>query len=306
MKPASKKQPTGKIPVILDTDIGGDIDDTWALALLLKSPELDLKLVVGDSGNTPYRARLIARLLETAGRADIPVGVGINQGGDPAHESQLPWVEHYPLERYPGTVHADGVQAMIDAIMAAPRPPTLIGIGPAPNIAAALRREPRIAPKTRFVGMYGSVRRGHEGAASVVAEYNVAADPKACQAVFSAPWSEMVITPLDTCGRVRLKGEKYRAVCEAPDPLARAVIDNYRIWLKGRPDTESSVLFDTVAVYLAFADDLLVMEELGLRVTDDGFTRIDDQARRMRVAMDWKDMGAFEDFLVRRLGGTLP
>ncbi len=38
----------GRIPVILDTDIGGDIDDTWALGLLLKSPELDLKLVVGD------------------------------------------------------------------------------------------------------------------------------------------------------------------------------------------------------------------------------------------------------------------
>ncbi len=37
-----------RIPVILDTDIGGDIDDTWALGLLLKSPELDLKLVVGD------------------------------------------------------------------------------------------------------------------------------------------------------------------------------------------------------------------------------------------------------------------
>ena len=44
------------IPVILDTDIGDDIDDTWALALLLKSPELDLKLVVGDYGEAQYRA----------------------------------------------------------------------------------------------------------------------------------------------------------------------------------------------------------------------------------------------------------
>ncbi len=44
----------GSIPVILDTDIGGDIDDTWALAMLLKSPEVDLKLVVTDYGNTTY------------------------------------------------------------------------------------------------------------------------------------------------------------------------------------------------------------------------------------------------------------
>ena len=49
----TKDQPgarAGNIPVIFDTDIGDDIDDTWALGLLLKSPELDLKLVVGDRG----------------------------------------------------------------------------------------------------------------------------------------------------------------------------------------------------------------------------------------------------------------
>src|SRR3974377_591872 len=49
-----------KTPVLLDTDIGDDIDDTWALALLLKSPELDLKLVVTDFGNTVYRAKIAA------------------------------------------------------------------------------------------------------------------------------------------------------------------------------------------------------------------------------------------------------
>ena len=57
-----------KIPVILDTDIGDDIDDTWALVMLLKSPELDLKLVVTDFGKAPYRAKIAARILETAGR----------------------------------------------------------------------------------------------------------------------------------------------------------------------------------------------------------------------------------------------
>ena len=51
-----------KTPVILDTDISDDIDDTWALALLLKSPELDLKLVVTDQGKTAYRARIVASL----------------------------------------------------------------------------------------------------------------------------------------------------------------------------------------------------------------------------------------------------
>ncbi len=65
-----------KIPVILDTDIGYDIDDTWALALLLKSPEVDLKLVVSATHDSVYGAKLLAKFLAMAGRADIPVGVG--------------------------------------------------------------------------------------------------------------------------------------------------------------------------------------------------------------------------------------
>ena len=49
-----------KIPVILDTDIGSDIDDTWALAMLLKSPELDLKFVTTTTGDPRYRAKIVA------------------------------------------------------------------------------------------------------------------------------------------------------------------------------------------------------------------------------------------------------
>ncbi len=69
-----------KIPIIYDSDIGDDIDDTWALCLLLKSPEFDVKLVVGDQGRTDYRTKLFAKLLETAKRTDIPIGVGLDQG----------------------------------------------------------------------------------------------------------------------------------------------------------------------------------------------------------------------------------
>ena len=82
------RAPGARTPVILDTDIGDDIDDTWALALLLRSPELDVKLVVGDYGKALYRARLIARFLTVAGRTDIPVGVGLNPIGPAAGTSR--------------------------------------------------------------------------------------------------------------------------------------------------------------------------------------------------------------------------
>jgi inosine-uridine nucleoside N-ribohydrolase len=293
-----------KIPVILDTDIGDDIDDTWALALLLKSPELDLKMVVTDYGNTVYRAKIVAKLLEVAKRTDVPVAVGIRQGDGVG--GQAKWVADYDLARYPGKVHKDGLSAMLKLIRESPRPITLLCIGPMPNIKKALEREPKIVERVRFVGMQGSVRKGYDGNPRPDAEYNVKADVLAAQRAMSAAWP-MTITPLDTCGLVRLRGAKYRKVADSADPLARAVIENYRLWRKAGNSQdageirESSILFDTAAVYLAFADKLLNKEPLKIRVTDDGFTRIDPRGTIIQCATSWKDLAAFEDLLVARL-----
>ena len=288
---------TEKIPVILDTDIGDDIDDTWALAMMLKSPELDVKLVVTDTGNTTYRAKIAAKMLEIAGRTDVPVGVGLRLSDKEGGQSD--WVKDYGLSSYPGKVYEDGVGALIDTIMNSPKPVTLICIGPMPNIGAALEREPKIAERAKFVGMHGSVRKGYGGSDKISAECNVVNYSKDCQKVFTAPW-DMTITPLDTCGLVVLQGEKYKKVRDSKDPIAKAVIENYNIWAKGTPD-RSSVLFDTVAVYLSFSEELLSMEKLGIRVTDSGYTVEDKNAKVINCAMGWKDLSAFEDFLVDRL-----
>jgi len=296
--------PPTRTPVILDTDIGDDIDDTWALALLLKSPELDLKLVVGDWGKPAYRAKLLARFLTAAGRTDVAVGVGIN--GPTGTGPLAKWVENYDLKSYPGHVAPDGVQALIDLVMASPEPVTIIGIGPPINLAEALKRQPQIATKAHFVGMFGSVRRGYDNNPKPAAEWNVHCAPQAAIATLSAAW-DVTITPLDTCGIVHLRGPKYQLVRDSTDPVARTVIENYRLWSAAHPDaaeTGSSTLFDTVAIYLAISHDLVKTEPLSIRVTNDGMTVIDPQGKAMQVATEWKDLPGFEDLLVRRLTGV--
>jgi len=129
--------PSRPIPVILDTDIGDDIDDTWALALALKSPELDVKLVVTDFGNTEQRAKLVARVLELAGRTDIPIGIGIKENDDPG--PQADWVKGYDLAKYPGRVLKDGVQALVDTAMASPEPMTLTLVCPESTLELPVR-----------------------------------------------------------------------------------------------------------------------------------------------------------------------
>ena len=297
-----------RIPVIVETDIGSDMDDMWALVMLLKSPELDPRLIVSGTGDTFTRAKLITKTLEIAGRTDIEVGVGIPL--EYIKLPQSPWVDDYDLDQYPGKVHTDGVGAIVDMIMNSTEKFTLLCLGPLPNIAAALIREPEIANRVRFVGMFGSIYKGYMGAPDPISTFNIGRYSYSAQHVFTAPW-EMTVTPTDTCSVVRLLGEKYQKVLDCEDPLVQALIENYRIWKQSDelndfyknldPDVESSILFDTVAVYLAFSEELLGMEKLGLRVTPDGFTRVDESAKSINCALEWRDLEAFEDFLVDRL-----
>ena len=306
----------GRTPVVLDTDIGTDIDDTWALALLLRSPELDLKLVLTETGDARYRAAVAARLLEQAGRTDVAVGLGRDFGPMAEADRNLqPWLRDYDLAKYPGHLHADGVGALIALVMNSPEPVTIIAIGPVPTLASALQREPRIAARCRLVGMHGSFATGYDGGPPA-AENNVKVDPAALRAVLAAPWKDVLLTPLDTCGLVSLSGDNYRAVWSAAptDPLVRAVIESYCLfaprvtWMQcDFFATRSTTLFDCVAVHLAYAEDLVAIEPVRFRITDDGFTIRDETGPfRARVAVRWRNLPGFEAHLSHRLLGRVP
>lgn len=68
-----------RTPVIIDTDIGTDVDDTWALSFLLMRPDVDIQLVLTATHNTPARTKLAAKFLTEVGRADVPLGLGLQQ-----------------------------------------------------------------------------------------------------------------------------------------------------------------------------------------------------------------------------------
>ncbi|MBT5829552.1 MAG: nucleoside hydrolase [Candidatus Latescibacteria bacterium] len=291
------------IPVIFDTDIGSDIDDTWALAQILKTPELDVKLIATDRDDTVYRTKLICKYLEAVNCTHIPVGMGCVQEHVYTKPRQAAWVEDYELDQYPGTLHEDGVDAIIQTIMDAPEPLTLICVGPMPNIGEALDREPAIAERTHFVGMHGCVSKSIRGE-GVFPEANVVNDIAASQKVFTAPWKSMIITPQDSCSFVKLTGDHYQAIRQSNDPALKALMDNYNIWAKGTthdPEVASSVLFDTVAVYLAYTTEHLVMKNMGIRVTDEGVTAPDVNAQHMDVALDWTNLDTFHQYLTDRL-----
>ena len=300
------------IPVIIDTDVGTDVDDMWALAFALRCPELDIRLITTCTGNVEYRAALVAKLLEVAGRTDIPIGLGLSL--DAAPEPQKAWIEDYRLDLYPGVVLKDGVGAICDTVNQSENPVTLIAIGPLPNIAAALQRAPSIIENSKFIGMHGSLRIGYLGAPKPTKEYNVKQHALSCKSVFEAGW-EKEITPLDTCGNIILTGDNFQRVRNSADDLVRAVIENHLIWYeavasspvvgpfikKMDPQVQSSILYDCVAIYMAFSNDGLVYEKLPITITEDGKTLIDDDGSVVNCATSWSDIEAFYSFLSARL-----
>ena len=288
------------IPVILDTDIGSEIDDTWALAMLLGMPELDLKLIVTDYGNTPERTRLVAKILQRAGRTDIPIGTGIKTGDDPLPQKR--WLGDFDLGTYPGKVHEDGVAALIDTIYAQPGIVTLIAIGPVPNIKEALRRDPRIASKVRIVCTGGRIYKGFENGGKPPGDWNVRADVASWQAMVAAPWT-ITTSPLDASAELALRGNSYATVADSKHPLARIVMENYKLWAyrDSRPKDASSALYDTAAVYLAYSEEYARVETLKLIVNDRGHTLISDDGKDVRCQLGWKDRKAFDTFLIKTL-----
>ncbi|TWT82081.1 Pyrimidine-specific ribonucleoside hydrolase RihA [Planctomycetes bacterium CA13] len=301
----------GKIPVIFDTDIGGDIDDTWALLYLLKCPELDLKLLATDARLGDYRTSLAAKFLTEVGRQDVPLAISV--GRRDGKGNQQDWVGDYHYSSYEGPISEDAADAIIRTIKTSPVPVTLICVGAVPNISEALRRDPSICKNARFVGMHGAIHVGYGGHLPVVPEANVRNGIEPLRDTFAADW-ECSITPLDTCGIVNLDGDRYRTIYNSPARGIKELMANYRAWLtrvrwlnaKPNPTTKSTTLFDLVAVTMAYSEDFMEMETLSLSINDTGVTLINEvDGHDVRCAMRWKNLDKYKDHITERLTSNL-
>ncbi len=184
--------------VILDTDIGDDIDDAFALALLLRSPEVKLLGVTTAFGDTELRARLVDRYLQAVGRTEIPVTAG----------AQTPHSNVFTQEAYAEQArereHPGSIKFLLDQIRAHPGQITLIAIGPLTNVRVAIQRDPdTFRQLKRVVMMGGSVYRGYDSGdpkqinQSPSSEWNIRCDPAGAQALL-ASGVPVFMMPLDS------------------------------------------------------------------------------------------------------------
>src|SRR5580693_7550256 len=141
--------------VIIDTDIGDDIDDAFAIALALKSPELEILGISTTFGDTEARAKIVDRLLGEAGRTDIPV-----LAGTPTHTTNVMNQRRYGEGgHFARASHPSAADFILEQIRRYPGQITLIAIGPLMNVGALIDKDPATFLKLKRVVMMGEIGR---------------------------------------------------------------------------------------------------------------------------------------------------
>src|SRR5207248_2675228 len=166
------------LPVIIDTDVGDDIDDAFALTLALNDPRVEVIGVTTAWGDTRTRTLLVRRLLATLGRRDVVVAQG------PATVNAVPFTQRKWASGATDTSPArDAIEFISEQAHKRPGEITLVALAPLSNIEALARRDPEALHELRQVVMMGgSIHAGYnQGGAIPVAEpsaeYNVASAP---------------------------------------------------------------------------------------------------------------------------------
>lgn len=306
--------------IILDTDIGGDVDDALALSLAMRSPEINLALVTTVHADVVLRARVARKLLQMDGHDAVTVAAGCDRPLLRRSTPQMDGHEGRGLlvdERDGLPIAPDhAVDYIIKLIMSSPEPPTLVTIGPLTNIALAIIKEPAIIQRVAEVVIMGGYVYPAVVGGQVLglkADYNLVSDPEATQLVLEAGWP-IVLVPIEITTRVWFDDADRQRLRSAGTPLADALSTQIDIWLdvleRVIPQTQlpheyvRAFLHDPLAVATAFDRRFVQLTPLHIRVVlKQGITRtLPDPLKEpnMLVATE-VDAPAFRHYLLERL-----
>lgn len=253
----------GALPVVLDTDIGSDVDDLLALIVIAGEPRINLLAVTTVYGDVNLRARIAKRALRLLGHANVPVHAGIAR---PRSGREVWWGGHegHGMASLDNEEihHASGVDALIAAGRQHAGRLTVIAIGPLTNVAEAIERDSAWAANVRrLVVMGGEFAHG-------TPEHNVRSDVEAARVVLASGMPSLFVG-LDVTTSTVFDSADLDAVTQRESPAAMLVTDQVRSWW-AKIGTQSCHPHDPLAVLGMLEPDLFDFEQGGWRVSRDG------------------------------------
>ena len=279
--------------IIIDTDIGDDVDDAFALALAVKSPELQVLGVTTTFGDTEARARIADRFLGEVGRGEIPVLAG------KATETKNPMSQRkYGESHFAKASHGDAVEFLLEQTRKYPGEITLIAIGPLMNVGAAIDKDAATFRKLkRVVLMGGSMRRGYgdlgyTAPVPPMPEWNILNDVGSAQKLFAAG-VPLYVMPLDST-QLKMDEVKRAFLFSQGTAVTDQLAVLYHLW-----GQETPTLFDPMTLVFALRPELCPVTGMHIRVDEKGFTREEPGAANAQVCLDSNAEDFFKFYLKR-------
>ena len=279
--------------VIIDTDIGDDVDDAFAIALAVKSPELQVLGISTAFGETEVRAQIVDRFLKEAERSDIPVLAGKETGKRPM--SQRAYAAGGNAAKIS---HGDAADFLLAQIRKHPGEITLIAIGPLMNVGEAIDRDPTTFRQLkRVVIMGGCVRRGYgdygyNEHVPPMPEWNILNDVKSAQKLF-ASGVPLFVMPLDST-QLKLDEVKRAFLFTRGTPLTDQLTILYHLWAQ-----ETPTLFDPMALAFVVKPELCPVTPLHIQVDEKGNTREEPSTPNAQVCLNSNPEDFFQFYLQR-------
>ncbi len=300
---APAQPPPAKTKIILDTDIGDDIDDAFALALALRSPEVEILGITTAWGDTALRARLVDRFLQETHVRPVPVLVGAATNST-TNFSQADWAE----QGQPSPQHPEAVEFLLAQAAKFPGEITVVAIGPLSNLGEAIDKDPATFRKlNRIVLMGGSIRRGYGDLGYGIdrgpqPEYNIYSDVAAAQKLF-ASGVPIFMMPLDST-QLLLDENKRTMLFATGSPLANALAALYFQWVRANRNP-TATLFDVMAMAYVVQPDLCPVQPFHITIDEKGMTRPSNGPPNASACLT-SDSEKFFHFLLPRLTQTHP
>ena len=261
-----------KIKVLIDTDLGDDIDDALALAWALETPALDVVGVTTPFGNTNERARIGKKLLSMAGRADIPVYAGVC---DTIVKPVKPWSccqrtpdidapEFAPVNDAEGNNGEAAIDFIVDCAKKYGKELTIVAIGPLGNIARAFQKDAAAMNGTKGIVIMGGCFYGH------FAEWNILCDAEAAKIVFEQA-ENLTCVGVDVTGKTKLtKAQTDRILAYETDvPWKKYLIELVGMWVAQSRDG-LPCLHDPLALSYLTNPEFLFMDQAIVEVETEG------------------------------------
>jgi inosine-uridine nucleoside N-ribohydrolase len=262
--------------IILDSDPG--VDDAMAIFLALRSPELKIEAITAVSGNVPLSFTLpnALRLVEIAGRPDVPVAAGADTPlvrrlitASYVHGNNGLGGVEFPAPKLK-PVAETAAQLIRRVVRANPGEIGIVAVGPLTNVALALKSDPELAAQIKEIVVMGGSLSG--GNITPAAEFNFYVDPEAARIVFDAG-VPLTMVGLDVTRKVLLGEEQLKLLESAQNPVSHAAGEIMRATLermrKGR-DVTVIAMHDPLTVAHLIDPGILTLKDYYVQIETSG------------------------------------